>query len=514
MIAVLSADEMREADRRAIEHFGVPSLTLMENAGEAVARVIRDRWGSPRVSVLCGKGNNGGDGFVAARCLRELAPRVFLIGERSTLSADAAASAGRLEEQGVAIQNVTSTEMWSAVRRSAFDADVIVDALLGTGFRGAVEGPIRAIVADLGALDSRRPAIVAVDVPSGVGEGGRVDGPAVRASATVTFARPKTAHVLPPGSRHTGELLIADIGIPEAAVRPGGPGLFLLQPSDARAAWPERSPQAHKGDFGHLLVIGGSVGKSGAVVLAGLGALRGGAGLVTVAAPAACQPSVAAGRSELMTEPLPSSSTGREIDASAITVALALAAERDAIVLGPGLGRSEGARVFVTELLQGSGKPTVVDADGLFALGTLPDQIAAPRPWVLTPHPGEAGRLLGVPAASVQAGRLEAVREIARRAGAVTVLKGERSLIADPDGRCAVNPTGNPGLATGGTGDVLAGLVGALLARGCEPWVAATAATYVHGLAGDRAAAALGEEGMLAADVASEIGPALKALHG
>lgn len=512
MIEVLTADEMREADRRAIDVFGVSSLTLMENAGASVAQVIRQRWDRPRVTVLCGKGNNGGDGLVTARHLADLSPKVFLASERSALSKDSAINAARLDSCNVPIIEVASTEEWAHLSSTALECDVVVDGLLGTGFNGSVHGLIGAMVSDLAEAKAPR-KVVAVDIPSGVSDSGAVDGPAVLASVTITFARPKRAHVFPPGSRQVGELVVADIGIPAIAMRSEGAGLFLIERTDLAAAWPPRGADAHKGEFGHLLVLGGSLGKTGAAVLSALGALRSGAGLVTVATASSCVATIAASMPEIMTEALEGAEGLGAIAEGSLHAALALGDDRDAVVLGPGCGRGESTSAFIRQFLNSSMRSIVVDADALFALGALPHGAGEPRSWVLTPHPGEAGRLLGATAALVESQRLEAVREMARRSGAVTVLKGERTLVADPQGRCAVNPTGNPGMAKGGSGDVLSGVIGALLARGCEPWTAAIAGVHAHGLAGDRATQARGEEGVLASEIASEIGPLLRDLR-
>jgi NAD(P)H-hydrate epimerase len=313
-----------------------------------------------------------------------------------------------------------------------------------------------------------------------------------------------------------GELRVAPIGIPRQAL--AGARLWLLERSDAAAAWPKRDPDANKSDYGRVLVMAGSVGKTGAAVLAGLGALRAGAGLVTVATAAPALPIVAASRPELMTEPLPVAADGG-LAPEALERALELAAGRDAVVVGPGLGQAASTRQLVQRFVAACPVPLVIDADALNAFGAT-DGVAAAldrlRPKaqaVLTPHPGEMARLLGGSARHIQARRLEAARELASATDALVVLKGRRTLVAAPDGFAAVNPTGNPGMATGGTGDVLSGIIGALLARGCAAWTAATAATYVHGLAGDLAAARLGQEALLAGDVLDALGEALRSLE-
>jgi NAD(P)H-hydrate epimerase len=294
-----------------------------------------------------------------------------------------------------------------------------------------------------------------------------------------------------------------------------GSTLGCLEPADAAAAFPPRSAGAHKGDFGHLLVIAGSVGKSGAAVLSALGALRAGAGLVTVATPGPALPLVAAGRAEVMTEPLPVDGSGG-LGRDAVGRAVTLARERDAVVLGPGLGQDPGTREFVRAFAQQCPAPLVVDADGLNALAPSASggsfTLKRDLPTILTPHPGEMARLLASTSGEVQRDRLAAARAFAAGSGALIVLKGQRTIVADPEGRAAVNPTGNPGMASGGTGDVLAGVIGALLARRCSGWLAATAGVFVHGLAGDRAAARLGPDSMLAGDVAHALTEAVRSL--
>jgi ADP-dependent NAD(P)H-hydrate dehydratase / NAD(P)H-hydrate epimerase len=497
MLPVLTAAQMREADRRTIEG-GVPGATLMDQAGAAVARVVRERYPAPRrIAVLCGKGNNGGDGFAAARHLRDRQPEVFLIGRREDVAGDAAAHLGRLEAAGLAVREIPDDGAWQAAREEVGHAGLVIDALLGTGLREAASGLTGRVIAEVARWVTA--PVVAVDIASGLSsDTGAVPGPALRADVTVTFAAPKHGHVLPPGCDRTGELIVADIGIAVEAT-----ALGLVQAADAARAYPPRHPDAHKGDFGHVLAVAGSVGKSGAAVLCGTAALRAGAGLVTVASPAAVQAVVAAARAELMTDPLPAEPLAR---------CLELAAGCDAVVLGPGLGGDAAA--LARGLAEAVTAPLVIDADGLNALSP-----ASAHPWtggratVLTPHPGEMGRLLGLATTDVQADRLAAARALAAATGAVVVLKGQRTVVARPDGFAAVNPTGNPGLAKGGTGDVLAGVVGALLARGCDAWTAAVAAVFVHGRAGDLAAARTGVESLLAGDVVEALGEAIRSVE-
>jgi ADP-dependent NAD(P)H-hydrate dehydratase / NAD(P)H-hydrate epimerase len=520
MRPVLTAAEMREADRRTIEEVGLPGAVLMENAGAAVARAIRARFPhTRRPLVLCGKGNNGGDGFVVARHLLDLSPTTHHLGARAEVRGDARLHLGALERSGGTLAEVPDGGAWAARRAEMGSADLVVDALLGTGLRQQPEGVVAQAIADVADLHGQLGTpVVAVDIPSGLpSDTGEVAWHTMCASLTVTFAAHKYGHVLPPACERVGELTVADIGIPPSVVQAVGPKLWLLEESDAARAWPRRAPGSHKGTYGHVLVIAGSVGKSGAAVLAALGALRAGAGLVTVATCRGAVPLVAQARPELMTEPL----AGEEhVEADAAAQALSLARTRDAVVLGPGLGQQASTREFVREVVRRCPVPLLVDADGLNALAAASrvapavDALRRQTATVVTPHPGEMGRLVGASTGEVQRRRLETARTLAVETGAVVVLKGQRTLVAEAAGRSAVNPTGNAGLATGGTGDVLAGIIGALLARGSDGWTAAAAGVFVHGRAGDLVARRLGEDALLAADVAEALPDALRDLGG
>ncbi|HSB60298.1 MAG TPA: NAD(P)H-hydrate dehydratase, partial [Vicinamibacteria bacterium] len=454
-----------------------------------------------------------------SRRLLDLAPATLLLGTRDQVRGDALAHLRAYEGSGGAVTEVADPAAWAEARHRVRAADVIVDALLGTGLRKEPSGLFGRAVEEIGRAADRGTPVVAVDLPSGLpSDTGELAWPTARASVTVTFAAPKLGHVLPPACDRVGELVVADIGITRGTLERSSPRLFLLEAADAARAFPDRAPGSHKGTYGHLLIVAGALGKTGAAVLAAAGALRSGVGLVTVATPADALPLVAAGRAELMTEPLPVTPTG-ELAPEALERALALAAARDAAVIGPGLGQGPGARAFVRGFVRRCPVPLVVDADGLNALAPSDREAGAlealrrDAATVVTPHPGEMARLVGVSAAEVQSRRLETARRMAREAGVFVVLKGQRTLVCRPDGLAAVNPTGNPGLATGGTGDVLAGIVGALAARH-EPWTAACAGVFLHGLAGDRAAASMGPESLLAGDVADSLPEAIRAVGG
>jgi ADP-dependent NAD(P)H-hydrate dehydratase / NAD(P)H-hydrate epimerase len=503
---LVGAAEMRAIDRAAIEGLGIPSLQLMTRAGGAVvesAVALAGRDG--RFVVLTGGGNNGGDGWVAARLLRDAGreARVVAVADPGRLTGDAAAVAARAIEGGVP---------WAPFHPDAplqaGPGDVIVDALLGTGLSRAPQGAFAAAIERIAAARAAGARVLAVDVPSGLSaDTGRPLGPCVVADATVTFAFQKRGLVLHPGPAHAGAVRVADIGIPAAAAARVPPSCELLDEAAARALVPPRDPAAHKGDAGRLLVVAGSPGKSGAAHLALLGALRGGAGLVTLAArPEVLGPALA-GRPEAMSVALPGQGPLGPADLEPL---LAAARDADALVIGPGIPRGEGTGALVLELLRRRPLPAVLDADALNALADAPALLAElatlPAPLVLTPHPGEMARLCATTVAAVQADRVALAARQAAAWRAVVVLKGAGTVVADPAGVPAVVPTGNAGLATGGTGDVLAGLCGALLAGGCPSADAARVAAWVHGAAGDLAAARYGQRGLVAGDLGEAIG--------
>jgi NAD(P)H-hydrate epimerase len=520
MLPVLTAEQMRTADRRTIDEVGLPGAVLMENAGAAVARAIRDKWpAARRILVLCGKGNNGGDGFVTARRLLEYRPEVCLFAPRAAVAGDARLHMASYERSGGQVHEVPDEEAWRARREALLDwAEVVVDALFGTGLRSAPAGLLARVIGDVEARATRGGTpVVAVDVPSGLStDSGQTPWPTITADLTIALGAPKRCHVLAPACDHVGEMQVADIGIPAGVIAESGATVSLLEAQDAAVAFPARDPGSHKGSFGHVLAVAGSVGKTGAAVLTATGALRTGAGLVTVATPWPALPMVAAGRAEVMTEALPVSRTG-DLEIAAVDRALELSRPRHAVVLGPGLGDHPETRAFVRRFVRECQRPLLLDADGLNAFAGEPEALRAslrdrPAATVLTPHPGEMARLVGSSVPEVQERRLEVALFLADSTGALVVLKGRRTIVARPDGHAAVNPTGNPGMATGGSGDVLAGMIGALLGRGLDPWIAATAAVYVHGLAGDIAAARMGMEALLAQDIVEGLSEAIRSV--
>ncbi len=500
---IVGSLEMREIDRVAIEVFGVPSITLMDRAGRAVAESALELAAPKgRFVVVCGGGNNGGDGFVAARLLRGAGrdARVLALVPAERLSPDARAVVEQAQRAGVPIDD--AGELASV---DAGVGDVVVDAIFGTGLGRPPEGAFAGAIAHIEAARVAGARVLAVDVPSGLSaDTGRPLGPCVRADRTVTFGFQKRGLVLYPGAAFAGEVKVADIGIPPEAARRVPTGCELLTDVEARLLVPQRAPDAHKGDAGRLLVVAGSPGKTGAAHLALTGALRGGVGLVTLAARAEVLPLALAGRPEAMSAALPGEGP---LGRSDLQPLLALAKEADALVIGPGIPRGPETAELLRALLERARKPAIVDADGLNALAEAPAALAELGvPLVLTPHPGEMARLCGTTSEEVQSDRVGMAAAKARAWKATVVLKGARTVVADPDGPPAIVPCGNPGLATGGTGDVLAGLCGALLAGGFPPEAAGRVAAFVHGRAGDLAARRFGERGLLAGDLGESIG--------
>ena len=515
---ILTAASMRRVDARTIGEYRIPGLSLMESAGRGVAEALAEeipRLGSRRVVVFCGKGNNGGDGLVAARHLLRtgVTPHVLLVARGDDLAGDAAANLARAREEGVTIYELGDEGAWSRKLPELDRHTIVVDALLGTG----VAGGARAMTARaIDAINGCPATVVAIDLPSGAdADSGWLQGPTVRAHRTLTLCRPKPCLVLEPAASHAGPWRVLDIGIPDEAVAIERTDLEWLDADAAAPLMPARPQDAHKGTMGHLLAVAGSRGKSGAAAILARAALRSGVGLVTVATPRSIQSIVAAAQCEIMTEPLVETRAGA-LGRAAGAVALGLLATRDALAVGPGLGTAVGTRAAVLKLLAGRAAPTVLDADGLNAFSTGGGARARLRAGrhalVLTPHPGEAARLLGTTVREIQNDRLGSARRLAAGTGATVVLKGRRTVVAHADGHASFNSTGNAGMATGGTGDALTGILGALLARGLSGFDAARLGTYVHGAAGDLAAGRFGEDGLIAGDLIDALPQVLRML--
>jgi NAD(P)H-hydrate epimerase len=512
---VATASQMRELDRRATEEFGIPSLLLMENAGlQAVLEMDRSfpGLGTLRVAVVCGKGNNGGDGLVVARHLfdRGTAVEVVLLAERGELKGDARTNLEIVQRLKVPIHEVTNSRDLQAVAGAVRSADLIVDALLGTGTTGAAKGLVAEAI-DL--LNQAAHPIVALDVPSGLSsDEGRIPGPSIAATLTISFGLPKRGIVLFPAASRAGRVAVVDIGLPRQLLADERLDVSLLEPEDVACALPRRDPDAHKGTYGHVLVLAGSSGKTGAAAMCALSALRVGAGLVTLGLPESLNGAMEAKLTEVMTEPLAETKDGT-VALAAWGKVLTLIEGKRALAIGPGLSTHLETSELVREMVSTVSVPMVVDADGINALaGKLETLAKAAAPLILTPHPGELARLLGIGREEVVHNRIPIAQKVATSFRVHLVLKGGRTLVVDPDGRVAINMTGNPGMATGGTGDVLTGMIAGLLAQGVNPGLAARAGVYLHGLAGDLAAEAVGQEAMLASDLMARVPDAIRRL--
>jgi NAD(P)H-hydrate epimerase len=513
---VLNAAQMREADRRTIEETGIPSLVLMENAGRQVVAAIEATHGEllqRRVAVLCGRGSNGGDGFVVARTLvqRGVEVAVFLIARVADIRGDARTNLEVLGRLGLSVVEIADSQAWELHSSEVTGCALIVDAIFGTGLNAPLTGLMETVVAD---VNGSGIPVVAVDVPSGLSaDSPEPIGDSIEASLTVTLGAPKVPLVLPPAEIRAGSVVIADIGIPADVIDSvAGPRIELLTRASMRDLITPRAPDSHKGDFGHVLIVAGSSGKAGAAHLAGVGALRSGAGLVTVATGCGAQPIVAAMAPEYMTAAIgevvdDGSLAG--LDPGAVDRVLDLA--RDVVAVGPGLGQAPSTKRFVRAFVDRATMPLVVDADGLNAFTGDADTLSGRdgRDVIITPHPGEMARLVGMTTQEVQASRLEVARNFASAHHVYVVLKGHRTLVATPDGKVFINPTGNPGMATGGTGDVLTGMIAAWLAQLLDAEAACKLAVYLHGMAGDLAEADEGEVSMTAGDLAGRIGDAI-----
>jgi NAD(P)H-hydrate epimerase len=540
----LTAAEMREVDRLTTERLGIPSFQLMEAAGrkaaDAVWRVVAGR-DSVLLYVLCGKGNNGGDGFVAARYLQDtgLTPRVLLFGRPEDVQGDAATNLARWRDAGNTIEPIVNEANWERVWPQVASATVIVDALLGTGLRGAASGVIARAITDVNHLShnatSPRPALIlSVDTPSGLpSDGDAATGPVLSAHHTVTFTAPKVGQLISPNAAACGALEVVRIGSPANLVEELGKGAMRWVGPDEFSEMPlVRGVDSHKGLYGHVLIVAGSQGKSGAAIMAGQAALRSGAGLVTVATPDVVLPIVAAAHPEYMIEPLASTDGGTVskrnlIEMPAIpdtsvglspavldgfTKQVKLRFERiqegkTVLAVGPGLGMHSETQGFIRSIVRNTYLPVILDADGLNAFASHSDEFRDRNAKFLavTPHPGEMARLLGKSTAMVQENRVAAALDSATKWNAHVILKGFHTLIASPDGKLFVNTSGNPGLAKGGSGDVLTGILSAVTAQfGTTDWVRVLAlGVYLHGIAADLLASEEEEvSGMLASEVA------------
>lgn len=514
MIKVVTAEEMREKDRFTIEEIGVPGVILMENAGQAAFRVIRQKLNDvvdPLVYIFCGKGNNGGDGFVVARHLwnEGVYVRVFCVVEEDQIAGDARINYNILKNMNLPIEFVSTIDQIRALENEP--PDILVDALLGTGIKGAVQGFTKEVIDFIN--KNLETTVVAIDLPSGLNAStGEVAGSAIRADITVTMALPKRCHVLYPAKNYVGQLYIADIGIPPFVLHKDDVKVDMLDEEDI--VLPFRYPDANKYEVGKVAVLAGSKGYTGAAALTARAALKMGAGLVILGIPESLNPIMEQKLTEVITRPLPETAE-LSIGAASLPSIQELLEWADVLAIGPGLGRSEEVQETIIAILKNFKKPTVIDADALFALANRPQILNGNHHahWILTPHLGEFRRFLpGESKESLATNRIELAQEFARKHGLTLLLKGAPTLVALSDRRVYLNPTGNSGLASGGTGDVLTGFIAGLLAQGYDPDEAAYTASFVHGYTADYIVEKETVYTLLAGDLITHLGPALNRL--
>lgn len=502
---LVTASEMQEMDRKTIEEFGLPGRVLMENAGKGATQIFLrqfDYLSNRKVGVLAGRGNNGGDGFVIARYLAQkgVGVTVFLLAHRSHVKGDAAENLKLLTPLDISVIELPDQKSFSKpIKINILHQDILIDAILGTGLKSDVKGYFKKIIEFVNGLNK---PVFSVDIPSGLNsDTGQPCGVCIRAHTTATFAYPKTGHVLYPGADYSGNLELVDIGIPPHVAEEVSPGQHLLTPELIRTYIQPRPSDAHKGNAGHLLVIAGSEGKTGAAAMTAVSAMRVGAGLVTLGIPRSLNRVLETQLVEVMTCPLPETETG-VLDESSFDTIQGLLSGKKCLAIGPGLGTSIGTGKLIYKILRQSPITIVIDADGLNHLAEHIEMLKDIGPSViLTPHPGEMARLMQISVSAIQIDRINCARSFATKFNVHVVLKGAKTVIAHPDGRVFINPTGNPGMASGGMGDVLTGMIGGFVAQGYPTESATHLAVFIHGSAGDFLAKKNGPIGYLATDV-------------
>jgi NAD(P)H-hydrate epimerase len=501
---LVKADEMKEMDRLSIHEIGIPGAVLMENAARGATRIFLEHFdpvGGSHVVVICGRGNNGGDGYVMARYLNQAGFRVkvIVLTDLSKISGDALINLEIIKRLRLDVREIPDNEEWVKIRSSLGDCDYIIDGILGTGINSPIHGYYGQVIEDINI--SEKP-VMSIDIPSGLNaDSGGIMGIAVRANLTVTFGFPKLGHVLFPGAQLVGRLVRIDIGIPDIIAEKVKSHCWILEPDDISELFIEEKGDIHKGSRGHLLILAGSLGKTGAATLSALGALRTGAGLVTLGIPKSLNSIMESKLTEAMTVPLPETDVG-SLSLKAKDEILDLMEGKSALAIGPGLSQNSETVALIRDIVAGCHLPMIIDADGLNGLAGDPDAMKALNERkVLTPHPGEMGRLMGLKSSDVQRDRVGTVASFVEKYGCCLVLKGAGSLIAEPGGQIYLNPTGNPALSSGGSGDVLTGMISGFLARGWSTTNAATTGVYLHGLAADILAEDMGEAGVLAGEL-------------
>lgn len=512
---LVTAQQMKKMDRLSIESFGIPGIVLMESAGRGTVDSLLRHFPDIRhmkVGIAAGHGNNGGDGFVIARYLagRHVKLSVYLLSKRVRVQGDAAANLKLLEQMGVPVHEVQDMAAFEFYQDQMKECDLWLDAMLGTGLKSDVRGLFKKMIEFLNTI--KKP-IVAVDIPSGLdSDTGKLRGCCIGATVTVTFGLPKIGQVVLPGAEFVGTLEVVDIGIPPFVVDEVGPKHYLLTREMIKTYFISRALQSHKGTTGHLLVIGGSPGKTGAAVMSSRAAMRVGAGLVTLGIPKSLNIAMESQLTEVMTAPLPENAD-QTLGLSAYDRVMNLLEGKKGLAIGPGLGTVKSTHNLVRRLIKTSPVPVVIDADGLNSLvGGLKCLKNLKVPVVMTPHPGEMARLVGKTPSQVQENRIREARNFATTYNVYLVLKGAKTVVAYPDGNVFVNPSGNPGMASGGMGDVLTGMIAGLIVQGLPVGEAVNAGLYLHGCAADFLAQNMGPVGFLASDVIDILPEQIKGL--
>jgi len=492
---LVTSEEMQQIDRQTIESFGLPGRVLMENAGRGATQIFFDSFHdilNKKIGVVAGRGNNGGDGFVIARYLfqKQIKVTVYLLSEKNLVKGDAASNLDLLDVLGVEVIEMPDLDSFEKHKNSMLSKDIWIDAILGTGLKSDVKGYFKDVITFINSL---KKSVFAVDMPSGLNsDTGQICGICMQADTTATFAFPKNGHFLYPGADYTGNLKVVDIGIPQYIVAQVEPLQYLLKAEWICSFFHKRPADIHKGDTGHLIAVAGSVGKTGAAVMTAISAMRAGAGLVTLAVPESINHVLETQVIEAMTHPLPETNGGM-LDESSFDMIIDLLKGKKCLAIGPGLGTAPGTKMLVQKIVKESLLPVVIDADGINNIAGNTDILKNnAAPVILTPHPKEMSRLTNTTVSSIQKDRIKSARNFAVEYNVYVVLKGAGTVIAHPDGKVFINPTGNSGMASGGMGDVLTGIIAGFICQGYSPGLSANAGVYLHGAAAD----ALAEEKM------------------
>lgn len=513
---IATAKKMQEIDRIAIDDYGIPGIVLMENAAKGVVASLFKKFPDikdKKIGIFAGKGNNGGDGLAAARLLanEDISITVYLLSEKALLKGDAKTNLEKAEEIGIKILEITSLDELEAVKDDILKNDIFIDAIFGTGLTSGVKGYYRDVI---NFINSSKRFVLSIDIPSGLSsDTGEIIGEHISADMTVALCLPKIGEILYPAAEYAGELEVVDIGIPELIINNRDIETNLIEERDAVRILPKRKPDTHKGTYGHLVVIAGSKGKGGAAALSSISALRAGAGLVTLALPECLNISFEVGIPEVMTLPLPDTKYGT-IDKSAYKILLKFLEGKSAVLIGPGITTDPSTSSLIKNLIKKVGCPMLIDADGLNIVADNIDLLKdKPSPVIVTPHPGEMARMLNTTSKEIQANRVELSKRLAIEYGVYVILKGARTIVATPEGDVYINPTGNPGMATAGTGDVLSGIIAGFLSQGLSAKDSSILGVYLHGMAGDIAAENLSQTALIAGDLLKYFPDAVKKIE-